>query len=188
MLNRYLQFHSNVSYDFVIKLVASLLFICLLGPLEIVTRDMVPITMQTYTLLLVAICFGWRTGTVASLLYILFGLAGLPVFSGYVGGIEKFNPAYGGFLFGFIVASVLSGFLAEDEKAEKPLLHFGIWALGHVVILAMGAFWLRKFYPEDWLETMQPLMIGALVKSAIGLLSSQVLLRLVKGRKGYYTN
>jgi biotin transport system substrate-specific component len=186
MLNKYLQFHSNDSYDFVIKLVLSLLLVCFLGPVVIKVRESVPITLQTFTLLFVAINFGWRIGTVASLLYVLFGLAGLPVFAGYVGGIENLNGAFGGFLFGFIVGSVLTGFLAEAEKAERPLQNFGIWVLGHAVILAMGAFWLRSLNPDGWQEMAVAAIPGAMVKSALGFLFSQVVLRLAKGRKGYY--
>lgn len=186
MLNRYLQFHSKASTDFVIKLLLSLTLVCVLGPIVLKVRDAVPITLQTLTLLLVAICFGWRIGTIASVLYVLFGLAGLPVFAGYVGGIENLNSAFGGFLFGFVVSSVLCGFLAENALAEKPLAGFGIWFLGHAIILGMGAMWLRSFNPEAWQEMAIAALPGAMVKSALGFLISQVLLRLVKGRKGYY--
>jgi biotin transport system substrate-specific component len=81
MLNEYLKF--NPKYDFVIKLGISLVLTCCLGPLEIKNEAIVPITLQTLFLLFAAISFGWQVGALNAFMYILLGMAGLPVFSGY---------------------------------------------------------------------------------------------------------
>jgi biotin transport system substrate-specific component len=186
MLNQLLRLHKREDVDFVIKLVAGLLLTCTLGPITVKVRGGVPITLQTLQLLLVAIAFGWRIGGLNAFLYVLFGLAGLPVFAGYVGGFEQLNSAFGGFFFGFVAASLVTGILAEQPLASKALPHFFIWVAGHALILGMGAFWLRSMNPEGWQEMVMAALPGAMVKSAVGFLLLQVAQRFLLGRKGFY--
>lgn len=186
MLNQLLRLHKREDLDFVIKLLVGLIFTCAIGPITVKVRGEVPITLQTLQLLLVAIAFGWRIGGINALLYVLFGLAGLPVFAGYVGGFEQLNSAFGGFFFGFIAGSLVAGFLAEQQWAGKALPHFLIWVCGHALILGMGAFWLRSMNPDGWKEMVMAALPGAMIKSAVGFLILQVVQRFLLGRKGFY--
>lgn len=80
------------------------------------------ITLQTLFVLLAGILFGARLGALSQLIYIALGLFGLPVFSGFTGGLSSvFKPSFG-FLIGFIVAAYLVGFLAEKYlyQSAKP--------------------------------------------------------------------
>ncbi len=184
MLNEYLKF--NPKYDFVIKLGISLVLTCCLGPLEIKNEAIVPITLQTLFLLFAAISFGWQVGALNAFMYILLGMAGLPVFSGYHGGHQLVYGPSGGFFFGFIGASLIAGFLAEMPWAKKPYLHILIWFVGHAIVLALGAFWLKKFLPELWWDNIKNTLPGAAIKSAFGFMLIQIIIRLLAGRDQFY--
>lgn len=184
MLNEYLKF--NPKYDFIIKLAISLVLTCCLGPLSIQTGEIVPITLQTLFLLFSSIAFGWQVGALNAFMYILLGMTGLPVFSGYTGGHELVYGASGGFFFGFIGAALITGFIAEMPWAKKPYLQILNWFLGHAIILVLGAYWLKKFLPDVWWENIKPILPGAAIKSAFGFMLIQLIIRLLAGRDQFY--
>lgn len=182
MLNNYLFFHKTPLVDSLIKLLISIVLLVLVAPITLTVKGEMPITLQTMVILFVAIVFGWRVGGMATLLYIILGLAGLPVFANYTGGFGHLNGIFGGFFFGFLIAAVSVGFLAELPSAKQPLAHFALWILGHAIILLFGAIWLRQFNPENWQGMIKIALPGALIKSAFGLLIVQLLIRLLRGR------
>lgn len=184
MLNRYINF--SPQYDLVIKLAISLVLTCGLGPLVLKSEGLLPITMQTFFLLFFAIGFGWQVGGLNALLYTLFGMAGLPIFSGYVGGHENVLGPSGGFFFGFIAAALISGFISDFPFAKNPFGHFANWLLGHAIILMMGAFWLKNFRPDNYAEDIRLVLPGAAIKSAAGFLLMTLSIRLLAGRNAFY--
>ena len=83
----------------------------------------IPITMQTFAVSLSGFILGKKKGAVAVLVYIILGSFGLPVFSGFRGGLSVLTGITGGFLSGFIVTSFLCGLSTQtDKKALKILL------------------------------------------------------------------
>src|SRR5262252_8641448 len=73
----------------------------------------VPITGQTFAVLLVAAAYGTVRGTASLLLYLLIGIAGVPVYAGHDHGWHTFVGATGGYIVGFVLAAALTGYLAE---------------------------------------------------------------------------
>ncbi len=69
----------------------------------------VPFTLQTFAVILTGLILGTKKGIVSVLVYLVLGAVGLPVFSGFTGGIGSFAGVTGGFLFGFIPLAALSG-------------------------------------------------------------------------------
>ena len=69
----------------------------------------VPLTLQTMVLALLPIALGWRTATCSMALYLLLGAVGLPVFSGFSGGLGHLLGPTGGFLWGFLFLSFFAG-------------------------------------------------------------------------------
>lgn len=82
--------------------------ICVLGPLSIPIGP-VPITCGTLAIYLTAYLLGWKWGTVSTLVYLLVGLAGAPVFSGYTGGAAKLLGPTGGYLVGYLPMALIAG-------------------------------------------------------------------------------
>jgi biotin transport system substrate-specific component len=111
----------------------------------------VPITGQTFGVLLAAAALGRRRGMAATALYVLVGVVGLPAFAegkGGVGVIAAVNQgrlvlgATGGYLVGFVLASALVGRLAERRWDRRLPGALGVMLLGNVVIYLVGVPWL----------------------------------------------
>jgi biotin transport system substrate-specific component len=90
---------------------AAFIAVCAILP-GIPTGSGVPITLQTFAVILAGLVLGWRLGGLAALLYVVLGLAGLPIFSGGVGGVAVLAGGSVGYLLAFPLAAALAGALA----------------------------------------------------------------------------
>ena len=102
----------------------------------------VPMTMQTFVVLLIGVCFGWKLGGVIISFYLLEGIVGLPVFSGTPekgSGIIYFVGPTMGYLIGFVFAAMLSGFFKFNKNI---LLNFLKLVLSVSIIYFLGVIWL----------------------------------------------
>lgn len=105
----------------------------------------VPITGQTFAVLVVAMLLGRWRGAAAVFAYLMEGILGLPVFAGGVAGIAKILGPTGGYLVSFLPAAYLGGYLAEKGWDRKISTTFLAMILGNIVIFGFGALWLAKF-------------------------------------------
>jgi len=92
---------------------AALIAACALLPAISVGAGLVPITLQTFAVLLSGAVLGARRGFLAVLLYVVAGAAGLPIFSGGAGGLGVLSGPTAGYLVGFPLAAGLCGFIVE---------------------------------------------------------------------------
>ena len=102
----------------------------------------VPMTMQTFVVLLIGVCFGWKLGGVIISFYLLEGIVGLHVFSGTPekgSGIIYFVGPTMGYLIGFVFAAMLSGFFKFNKNL---LLNFLKLVLSVSIIYFLGVIWL----------------------------------------------
>ncbi len=149
--------------------VAGALFIYLTSKIVIpVAGSPVPITGQTFGVLLVGGALGLRRGAVAVALYVLLGVVGLPFFAEGKGGLTIIWGATGGYLIGFILAGAVVGRLAElgwDRKIGGAL---GAMVVGSAVIYAVGLPWLKVVTGMTVEETiaagLTPFLIGDTIK------------------------
>jgi biotin transport system substrate-specific component len=132
----------------------------------------VPMTLQTLVVLVIGTAYGWRLGSATLLAYLAAGAIGLPVFVGPVGGLAPLAGPTAGYLFGFVGAAFVTGWLAERGWDRSVLLLFVAMALGHLLILAAGFGWLafgKKLGVEKaWLVGVAPFIAAALIKNALG--------------------
>jgi len=129
----------------------------------------VPITGQTFGILLVAMALGRVRGTAVVMAYLLEGAMGLPVFAGGSAGIAKFVGPTGGYLVGFVGSAYLVGYLADkgwDKSFSKATLAM---LFGTAFIFLTGLSQLSFFVPTETLFTMGliPFLPGALIKIAV---------------------
>ena len=103
----------------------------------------VPVTLQTLVLLVMSMLLGWRGALGATLLYLFQGAIGLSVFAHGAGLIYLFGPT-GGYLFGFILASIVVGFLAEKGWDKSIILTFVTLTIGTLLIYFCGVLWLAQ--------------------------------------------
>jgi len=182
MLQPLIRFHASPWVDGCIKWLIAVALQVLLGPVVLDLKGEVPITMQSLAILFGAIAFGWRIGTLATITYILAGAIGFPVFAGQHAGMRVITGPHGGFFFGFLAASLVCGYLSETRVFSKAATSILNWVLGHIIILLFGGLWLMQLDPEGWSEKLGSLLTGALVKSAFGALTIQLIMRFMQGR------
>ncbi|WP_439375593.1 biotin transporter BioY [Bradyrhizobium sp. PMVTL-01] len=132
----------------------------------------VPMTLQTLVVLMIGAAYGWRLGSATMIAYLAEGALGLPVFAGPVGGIAPLVGPTAGYLFGFVLAAFVTGWLAERGWDGSIALLFVAMAIGHVVILAAGFGWLAYGIglgaDKAWQVGLAPFIAGSVVKNALG--------------------
>jgi len=128
----------------------------------------VPITGQTFAVLLVGASLGSIRGTASLLLYLLVGIAGAPVYSQHKHGWEVVSGSSGGYLIGFIVAAAVVGRLAELGWDRRLIGAVGAMAIGNVVIYLVGVPWLMAVLNVDLARGIAlgvtPFVVGDLIK------------------------
>ncbi len=129
----------------------------------------VPVTMQTFVILVLGMTYGWRLGGATLLLYLAEGAIGLPVFA-KGGGIAYFSGPTGGYLVGFVLAAVAAGWLAERGWDRRPATTALAMLIGNIVIYVPGLLWLGMIvgWDKPVLEWgLYPFLIGDAVKLAL---------------------
>jgi biotin transport system substrate-specific component len=104
----------------------------------------VPMTMQTFAVLGLGAAYGLRLGGATVLTYLAVGIIGGPVFSDGASGWAYFTGTTGGYLFGFMVAAALVGWLAERGWDRQIVTMAAAMIIGNVVIYAFGLTWLYQ--------------------------------------------
>ena len=102
----------------------------------------VPVTGQTFAVLLTAAALGPARGMASQALYLLLGAVGLPVFAGATHGPAVIFGASGGYLVGFLVAAAIVGGGARRGADRSPLRTLLLFALASAVIYTIGTAWL----------------------------------------------
>lgn len=147
----------------------------------------IPITAQTIIILLMGVLLGKERGTAAVGLYILQGVAGLPVFAGGKSGLLTLVGPTGGYLVGFLGAVYVVGILSELRHDNSISYTVFSLIIGNVIIYAFGLIWLVRFVGETQALSLGffPFLVGDIVKIFIGVLvltGSQKILSLVNTR------
>ena len=129
----------------------------------------VPMTMQTFVVLLIGVSFGWRLGLFTVALYLAEGMVGLPVFAGTPEeglGIVYFVGPTMGYLVGFLVAAFLTGFFRFENN---HVLNFFKLIVAVSTIYLFGMLWLAKFtgWEKVFLVGAQPFLLAELFKILI---------------------
>jgi biotin transport system substrate-specific component len=139
----------------------------------------VPITGQTFAVLLSGAVLGARRGFLAQALYLACGALGMPVFSGGGAGAQHLVGPTGGYLMAFPFAAALTGFLAARGWDRRFLTMFAAMLLGSAVIFGCGLAWLSRFLPAPALVAsgLAPFIPGDMVKTTLAALAFPALWR-----------
>ena len=129
----------------------------------------VPITGQTFAVLLSGTVLGARRAFLAQCLYLIEGACGLPFFAGGAAGVARLIGPTGGYLIAFPFAAAMTGAFAEHALDRTPLRMFMIMIAGSVVIFGLGLGQLSRFVPGESLlaSGLLPFIPGDLIKAAL---------------------
>jgi biotin transport system substrate-specific component len=148
----------------------------------------VPISGQTFGVLLVSGALGFRRGLLSIGLYVLIGAIGLPVFAEGKSGTSIILGATGGYIVAFLFAGSLVGRLAELGWDRKIVGALGAMAIGNVVIYLIGVPWLMVVAKYD-LATgiangLTPFLLGDAIKLILAAAAFPVAWWIVGRRAG----
>ena len=144
----------------------------------------VPMTMQTFVVLVLGTAFGWRLGAATVALYLLEGALGLPVFAGTpergIGLAYMMGPT-GGYLAGFLAAAVLCGRLAERGWDRDPWRTALAMTIGHLLILFCGWAWLATLIGthKAYVAGVEPFYAATVAKTLLAVVTLPLAWKLV---------
>lgn len=128
----------------------------------------VPITGQTFAVVLVGASLGPLLGFTSLLLYWLVGLAGAPVYADQLSGWETFVGPTGGYIVGFMLAALATGYLAQRRWDRRFPSSVAAMLTGNVIIYVPGLLWLAHYLNTGVEETLEaglyPFVVGDLLK------------------------
>lgn len=130
----------------------------------------VPMSMQTFAVLLIGALYGMRLGTLTVLVWLALGALGLPVFAGGTGGMARLMGPTAGYLIAFPIAAACVGWLASRGWNQDRLAWaFGAMLIGHVICLGLGALWLARIigFEAALAKGVTPFLLGAILKSVL---------------------
>jgi biotin transport system substrate-specific component len=137
----------------------------------------VPITAQTFAVLVSGAALGSGLGAASQALYFMMGAVGLPFYAEASGGWEAATGATGGYLVGFIVAAWVVGFLAERKQDRNVWSAIPAFLTGNAVIYLFGVPWLLysvsafTTWEDALVAGLLPFIVGDIVKVALAGLS-----------------
>ncbi len=146
----------------------------------------IPVTLQTFAVVLAAGALGSLRGAAAMALYAVLGIAGIPWFAPNAEGIRNsgsaaLSMASLGYIVGFILAAFIVGKLAENGGTRTFLRSIGLMVLGNAIIYAVGASWLKYKLDVPWVGDASAWAYGVkdfLVGDVIKILAASSLLPL----------
>jgi biotin transport system substrate-specific component len=153
----------------VIALMAAVM--CIVGPFSIpLPVTLVPISFTTLIIFLSVYILGLKAGTLSTAIYLLLGLVGIPVFSGFTGGAAKFAGPTGGYLIGYIFLALICGLFADRFRGNRWMYLIGM-ILGLAVCYAFGTAWLAVQTGLTFVAALAtgviPFLIGDALKIAV---------------------
>lgn len=135
----------NRTYDMVyIAVFAVLMAIC--SWISIPT--FVPFTMQTFAVFLAIGVLGGRRGTIAVIVFVLMGTVGIPVFSGFTGGLGILLGTTGGYIIGFIFSALIMWGMEKTLGRKTWVLAISM-LLGMAVYYVFGTVWFMAVYAKE---------------------------------------
>jgi biotin transport system substrate-specific component len=164
---------SNWVRDLSLILLGSL-FVALFAQIEIPMLP-VPITGQTFAVLLVGALLGSKRGAAAMIAYIVEGAAGLPFFAGGASGMAILTGATAGYLVGFVVAAYVIGLLAERGLERSVRTSIIPFLIGTLIIYLFGVAWL-SIVLGSLAQGIQFGLLPFLIGDAIKLIAAALLL------------
>ncbi len=172
---------SNVSNNVSKKIVFTALFAALTAVCGFISIPVpgtpIPIVLQNMITVLTGLMLGPVWGTIATVLFLVAGALGLPIFSGGTGGISRLMGPTGGFLFGYAIATLVAGIIAQRPvygKKTKLIRLILATVAGFVVMYIPGVIHFMRVMDKTLAQTMTlcviPYIPGDVVKMVIAIL------------------
>ena len=146
--------------------------ICVFAPFTI-PIGAVPISLATFAVYLAAAVLGTKKGTLAVLIYILIGMAGVPVFSGFAGGIGKILGVTGGYIIGYIPCAFAIGVFTERFGGKNYIYPLAL-VIGTLILYSFGTAWFMVQSGNGLMQSLTVCVFPFLVGDAIKIAAASI--------------
>ena len=153
--------------------------LCILGPMTLPLGP-VPLSLVTGVLMGMALLLGGRRASLCCLVYLLMGLAGLPVFAGFTGGAGVLLGPSGGFLLGYLPMTALCGYLCSHW--ERRSLQLCAFLAGTALVYLTGTAWYCHFTGTEAFAALAVCVLPFLPGDAVKIAAVLTLGNAVKAR------
>lgn len=160
--------------------------LAILAQVSIPLPSGVPITLQTFAVALTGAVLGWKRGTISTVVYVLLGLVGVPVFAGFSGGPQVFVGYTGGFIWGFIVLAALCG---AGASMKNKVLGYAVGLAGLAVCHLLGIIQFMIVAKMSFVKSFLVASMPYLIKDALSVVLAYLLGAAIKKaliRSGLY--
>ena len=127
--------------------------LCIISPWAVPVGP-IPISLATFGIYLISAVGGWRSGTLAVIVYLLIGTVGAPVFAGFRGGAQTILGPTGGYLMGYIVCALCVGDASDRFDGRRPACLIGM-IVGTILLYALGTIW----YMSQTSSALEPALL-----------------------------
>lgn len=146
--------------------------LAILSQISIPMPSGMPVTLQTFAVALTGFVLVWKRGTVSTLIYILLGAVGVPVFSGLRGGAQVLAGHTGGFIWGFIFMAMLCGIgIMQENKTLGVMIGF----IGLAICHLLGVIQFAVVMEMDFLKSFLLASAPYLIKDAVSVILAYIL-------------
>ncbi len=155
--------------------------ICVAGPLS-VSIGPIPLSLASFAVYIAGAVLGAKKGALAVGLYLLLGLVGLPVFSGFSGGFQKLIGVTGGYLAGYLPCALITGLAVKPDSPEDgPRWRLpAFMALGTSALYLIGTAWFMLQTGNTLAASMGLCVIPFLPGDAVKIVAASLLSRPVR--------
>lgn len=154
--------------------------ICIAAPFTIPVGA-IPISLATFILYFETFILGWKKGCISCMLYIMIGFTGIPVFSGFSGGVGKLFGPTGGYLFGYLLLVWITGWFLERFSGKKLFYLIGM-ILGTIACYVVGTIWFIHVTGTDLFGAVMTCILPFLPGDLLKIIASAVAAPVVRGR------
>lgn len=152
---------------------AALISVCAWITIYIPMISLVPFTLQTFAVFTVAGLLSLKAGTLSLIVYILLGAVGIPVFSGFKGGIAALAGPTGGYIVGFLLTALVVGVLTQ-HVGHRVLTLIWVDVLGLLVCYFFGSLWFMFYSKANIVYVLSmcvwPFLLPDIIKIALSAL------------------
>ena len=145
--------------------------ICVFAPFSVPVGP-IPVSLASFAVYIAA-TLGTKKGTAAVMIYILLGACGLPVFSGFSGGIAKLVGVTGGYIIGYIFCAIISGIIVE-RFGRKKVVYPVAFIVGTIILYALGTAWFMIQSGNGLYESLMACVIPFLIGDAVKIAAASV--------------
>ena len=134
----------------------------------------IPFTLQTFAVCLTAALLGAKRGTLTIAIYILLGMIGVPVFTGFKSGIAVITGPTGGYVAGFIFTALIIGF-AADKLGSKLWITILSMIIGVATCYLFGTVWYMIAYKTSFVSALSLCVVPFILPDLVKIILAAVL-------------